>query len=480
MSASRCGLKSSEENFDNTNFAPLNSARSNSSSNVRENAYTLQHTTVELVAPDYDEEALIQGITEVSDESFYVIDLGCIRQQVLQWRTLLPRVVPYYAVKCNPNPVIIRLLAELGTNFDCASVAEIQLVQSMGVSADRIIFANPCKFPAHIRQAQRLGVNVMTFDNADELDKIAAQNPFAEVVLRIATDDSRAMCRFSTKFGAQPHHFEPLVAKCVELGLKLIGVSFHVGSGSSDDTVYPATLRAARTVFDIAAAHGFELDLIDIGGGFPGVQDWNPSFPQLAAGIRPALDELFPAHVRVVGEPGRYMVARSHALAVNVYARRLTEEASGDNVLYYVDDGVYGSFSCIPFDHQKPRPQMFADVRNREQRQCTVFGPTCDSMDCIAKDVSLPLLQPGDWLYFREMGAYTTASSTKFNGFFTSRFHYIDSDRDCCAELPPLPAWAQRNTGRAAADCSSDSDSGAYPSDNSDSEASSAVSDSDA
>jgi ornithine decarboxylase len=273
------------------------------------------------------------------------------------------------------------------------------------------------------------------------------------VVLRIATDDSKAMCRFSTKFGAQPHDWERLVQKCVDVNVQLVGVSFHVGSGSSDDTVYPQTLRTARALFDLAATYGFDLTLIDIGGGFPGVGDWNPTFPALAAGIRPALDELFPAHVRIIGEPGRYFVARSHTLCVNVYARRMP--ATDDNILYYIDDGVYGSFSCIPFDHQKPVPLVFSEGRNRPMRRCNIFGPTCDSIDCIGKDIELPEVNPGEWLYFRRMGAYTCASSTHFNGFFTSKFFYVDSDRHACASMEPL--LHARNAGIAAADvdCSS-------------------------
>jgi len=416
---------------------------------------------VQCLPRDYDQEALLQSFCERTDEAFYVVDLGCVRQQVAQWRALLPRVAPFYAVKCNPNPVIIRLLAEQGVNFDCASAVEIELVLSLGVDPERIIFANPCKFPAHIKAAHRMGVDLMTFDNADELVKIARCNPAARVVLRIATDDSKAMCRFSTKFGAQPHDFEALIRKCVELRLDLVGVSFHVGSGSSDNTVYPSTLRVARDVFDLAATHGIKMSLLDIGGGFPGVADWNPSFPQLAAGIRPALDELFPNNVRVIGEPGRYMVARSHALCVNVTSRRLTAEESGDNVLYYVDDGVYGSFSCMPFDHQKPEPQVFAEQRNRAVRKSTIFGPTCDSLDCLGKEFELPVMEPGEWLYFNIMGAYTSASTTHFNGFKTKVFYYVDSDPLACERQHVRAALEDACSSSSSSD---DSDAGSSPS----------------
>jgi ornithine decarboxylase len=416
---------------------------------------------VRVLPQNFDQESLLRTWTETSDEAFYVVDLGCVRQQVAQWRRLLPRVAPFYAVKCNPNPVIIKLLADQGVNFDCASQVEIELVLSQGVTPDRIIFANPCKFPAHIKAAHRMGVNLMTFDNEDELIKIAKCNPDAQVVMRIATDDSKAMCRFSTKFGVQNKDFESLIAKCVELRLDLVGVSFHVGSGSSDDTVYPNTLAVVRDVFDLAASYGIKMSLVDIGGGFPGVDEWNPNFPQLAAGIRPALDRLFPNTVRIIGEPGRYMVARSHTLVVNVTSRRLPDKDSGDNVLYYVDDGVYGSFSCMPFDHQRPQPQLLMSEDREcgnETRKSTIFGPTCDSLDCIGKEFQLPILEIGDWLYFNVMGAYTSASTTDFNGFKTKTFHYVDSD--------PLACQIQMEEAAS----SSDSDSGLSSGETSDSD----------
>jgi len=217
-------------------------------------------------------------------------------------------------MKCNPNPVIVKLLAKLGVNFDCASKAEIEQVLELGVSPDRIIFANACKMGPHVTYAREQMVDLMTFDSVDELIKIKQLHTEARVVLRIATDDSQAVCRLSAKFGAQLEDCEELVLVAIELGLDLVGVSFHVGSGSQDPYAVPKALHMARKVFDMAAVHGVEMRLLDIGGGFPGTPDWNPSFQTIASAIAPVLDELFPREVHVIAEPGRFFIAHSHVL----------------------------------------------------------------------------------------------------------------------------------------------------------------------
>lgn len=393
--------------------------------------YRFAGVNVECVDSNFDmREYLIEKTQTAEDGCFYTIDLGIVRKQLALWRAHLPRVTPHYAMKCNPNSVIVKLLAKLGVNFDCASKAEMEQVLELGVAPDRIIFANACKMGTHITYARDQLVDMMTFDSLDELVKIKSLHPDAKLVLRIAPDDSQAVCRLSAKFGAQVSDCEELIVAAVELGLDVVGVSFHVGSGSQDPQAVPAALRLARRVFDIAAAHGVEMTLLDIGGGFPGTPNWNPSFETIAAAITPVLDELFPRNVHVIGEPGRFLVAHSHVLATNVYARRMMMPKAGDatepHAMYYLDDGVYGSFSCIFFDHQHPHPIPLLSCA-RQPMRCTLFGPTCDALDTIAKDIVLPELHTGDWIYWRDMGAYTTASTTRFNGFVTSKFHYIDS-----------------------------------------------------
>ena len=223
------------------------------------------------------------------------------------------------AVKCNPDPYVLRLLAALGTGFDCASHGEISQVLRADVSPDRIIFANPCKAVSFIKNAARSGVNVMTFDNADELYKVARASPSAQLVLRILTDDSKSLCRLGLKFGAPLITVPGLLAKARELRLSVIGISFHVGSGCYDSSAFADAVGCARSAFDMGRAAGYEFSLLDVGGGFE-----DATFEKTADVLRNAIDFHFPdrAGLRIIAEPGRFFVARAFSLATNIIARR--------------------------------------------------------------------------------------------------------------------------------------------------------------
>ena len=311
---------------------------------------------------------------------------------------------------------VLRLLAKMGTGFDCASKAEIELVLGLGVHPSRIIYAQPCKTKSYIRYAAQVGVKQMTFDNVDELYKIQAFFPGAELVLRILTDDSASLCRLSTKYGASLGQTEQLLELAMELGLNVIGVSFHVGSGASDPAAFTKAVRDARKVFEQATTFGFEPMLLDIGGGFE-----DATFETFAGVLKDAITECFPANVRVIGEPGRYYVANAFTLATNVIARREVKDDvnGGQSYMLYLNDGVYGNFSNIIFDHQHPTAQVLeAACSIPRTTEYSIWGPTCDGIDAISGRCVLPyLLDVGDWLLFEKMGAYTKCSATRFNGF---------------------------------------------------------------
>lgn len=352
------------------------------------------------------------------EEALYIIDLGVVLKKYKQWVKYLPRVKPYYAIKCNPNPAIVRTLASLGVNFDCASKQEIQQILGSGISASRIIYANPTKMKSHINFAKGVGVDLMTFDNMAELEKVSECFPDARLVLRIITDDSNSVCKFSTKFGAPMDQTYNLLKRAKELCLNVVGISFHVGSGCMSTKSFVAAIQSAHTVFKQGEELGFEFKILDLGGGWPGTDDDGICFTEIADCIRPVLDQYFPPEVDIIAEPGRYFAAECHTLAVNVFAKRcMPDEENGKKFLYYINDGVYQSFNCIFFDHVHPKPLVFKNNGRTEQFKCTIFGPTCDSMDCIAKDINMPELEVGEWLYFKNMGAYTTAAASPFNGF---------------------------------------------------------------
>ncbi|KAK7504041.1 hypothetical protein BaRGS_00004773 [Batillaria attramentaria] len=358
------------------------------------------------------------------EDAFFLADLGDIAKKYEKWTELLPRVEPFYAVKCNQDHAVLKLLAQLGTGFDCASKDEIARVLKLGVSPSRIVFANPCKQKSFIRYAAKSDVDLMTFDNEAELYKIKVAFPTARLVLRILPPANfKVQCELGNKFGCHPHEARSLLAKAQELDLNVVGISFHVGSGVAEAEAFSAAVKTAAGVFDTGAKMGFNFDLLDIGGGFPGHADAPITFEEIATVLNESLNKYFPPkrNVRIIAEPGRFFVASAFSLCVNVIAKRTvcigSPEDDGEEkdvkdkgaFMYYVNDGVYGSFNCLLYDHAE------APVNPMEFR-CSVWGPTCDGLDQILKDIKLPELSVGDYLNFPDMGAYTVCAGSTFNG----------------------------------------------------------------
>eukprot|EP00961_Rhodomonas_salina_P166124 2238587-Rhodomonas_salina.1 len=393
---------------------------------------------------------------------------------------MLPRVTPFYAVKCNGDDVISKILARSGCGFDCASKAEIEYALSLGVPADKIIYANPCKQASMLRFARAHNVRLMTADNVEELHKIALVFPEAKIVMRIAVDDSKSLCRFNSKFGAPEHEWDSLLRTCVSLGLNMVGVSFHVGSGCGEVQPFADAVASARDAFEAAKAYGFAPYLLDCGGGWPGSDSGAFTFADVAMAISAAIEKHFPASegVEVMAEPGRYMVCASHTYAVSVIAKRQlsvcqlvdtadieafgarpnrdedaednkddsTDSEAEDNkdhpeemnisavdehgkapqVALYVSDGTYGSFNCVVFDHAELQPHVLnAKKGNQLTVPTKLFGPTCDSIDVVMGCTRLPEMRVGDWLYFSDMGAYTRCAASRFNGQGEHTVHYV-------------------------------------------------------
>lgn len=397
------------------------------------------------------------------ENAFFVCDLAEVYRQHMRWiKELGKRVEAFFAVKCNPDPHVLHLLAALGLGFDCASQPEISSILSLPIAVDpsRIIYANPCKAPSFIRHAASNGVNYMTFDNGDELLKVKKFHPHAKMVLRILTDDSGSLCRLGLKFGAPLSEVRTLLQKAKALEITVKGVSFHCGSGCTNPALYGDAVRRARWAFEVGAEEGFDFDLLDIGGGF---EDNN--FELIASVVRGALEDHFPVDgagkgIRIIAEPGRYYVSRAFELATNIIARRAARESEDDEpvemvdntvalveeekptVMYYINDGVYGAFNCILFDHQIVQPHVLTLSEtfiaepvygDKEMELCSVWGPTCDSIDLVQSRATLPtgLLRVGDWLRWEAMGAYTICAASQFNGFRRSEVRYtIDAKSD--------------------------------------------------
>ncbi len=436
------------------------------------------------------------GIESDLEDSFFVSDLGDVVRQFKLFKRLLPRIEPFFAMKCCPDPMVLQVLNRLGTGFDCASRGEIETVIGMGVDPSRIIYANPCKQPSHLRYAASQHVIMMTFDNEDELRKIKKNHPHAQLVMRIQTDDSKAACRLSLKFGAPLDRVTPLLQVAKELELNVIGISFHVGSGCYDVSAFGDAVVRARKAFDYAAQVGYKFNFLDVGGGFPGGHKKSGiTFPQIAQVLGPMVDELFDNTVRVIAEPGRYFISKAFTLSVQVTSRRTIRpdvESSDDKnkYMYYVNDGLYGSFNCLTFDHAEVNAKVLLrqgkfvydgalllndmsrddkmmgssdsgvssgesdyssddDMNSSggnnesvsvmsqqggdhdtgsEQFLSSIWGPTCDSIDCIGRDVLLPEMNVGDWLVYEDMGAYTMCAASNFNGFRKSTVIYTNTE----------------------------------------------------
>lgn len=326
-------------------------------------------------------------------------------------------VEPFYAMKCNPDPVIVRLLATLGCGFDCATKGEIELVTSglgdelsfapRGIQNDKIVYANPAKFQNHLDYAVQTGVRRTVFDGEDELYKLAKVNNTLpeskklELLLRITTDDKNSVCSFSNKFGCPVAEGPELLKIAHELGLNVVGVSFHVGSGCGDLHAYTVAFDHAANLFEAADEMGMpKMTMVDIGGGFPGDNAGTyradmPTFIDIAVCVREAIN-VFQARVddngtrklRYIAEPGRYFVSRSTTIATKIYGRK---GGKGNTQALYIDDGVYGSFNNVVYDHYHPVPlTLKASITESSDEQLetaadriptAVFGPTCDGLD---------------------------------------------------------------------------------------------------
>lgn len=392
----------------------------------------LQKHNVRLYGSDIEMYDVINDYLEEnpSEQAFYVIDLGELTAAVTKWHNLLPMIKPYYAIKCNPNPVILEALAALDINFDCASENEIKTIIEITQDPTRIIFANPCKMSSQIRYARANDVDLMTFDCEEELYKIKLYHPYAKLILRLAVDDSKSVCKFNKKFGCKLAQVQELLVIAKTLKLKIHGFSFHVGSNCSSADVFYEAIGECKKAIQIA--NGLEIypKLLDFGGGFPGTDGKTVGFEQIAEKINEAITDFFPTAeedgMEFIAEPGRYFAQRTHTLVMNVIGKKIVnaEKEEDKTIVYYLNDGVYGSFNCIFFDHEHPTILPFNE-RDGKQYKSLLWGPTCDSIDMISENVMLPELAIGEWVYVENFGAYTAAASSSFNGFRTNTYKYI-------------------------------------------------------
>lgn len=342
---------------------------------------------------------------------FMAVSLSRVAENYNYLRQRLPRVKIFYAIKANPDVAVLRHLAALGSNFDVASIGEIQLLSSLGIPGSRMIYANTVKPSGSIAAAAQTGVNAFTFDDESEIPKLAANAPGAQVLVRLQVENPAAVVNLNEKFGAGTAMALPLLQKAQLAGLTPAGICFHVGSQSLSAEAYGHAMATCRRLFDAAAEAGMPLHILDIGGGLPipEIDQQAPDLDAMTAAIAEALEEYFP-DTEIWAEPGRYMCGT----AVNLVTRVIGTKLRNGQPWYILDDGLYGSFNGLVFDHW----QYKLEFCRQGQLMSSVFaGPSCDSIDIVARDYMAPALQVGDLVLVPETGAYSSAAATCFNGF---------------------------------------------------------------
>ena len=347
-----------------------------------------------------------------------VLSLEEIKNNYNLLRKHLPGVRIHYAIKANPHPAILKIMDELNASFDVASDGEIRLLHSMGIDGSRLIYANPVKTPRGLAACRECGVTRMTFDSISEIEKIKRECPDATVLLRLRIDHSTALVDLNKKFGAGRERALELMLKAKAAGLDMAGIAFHVGSQTVYAQPYLEAIEITRELFDEARAAGLRLHILDIGGGFPiPTPDIDFNLPAILSQIDDQLEEYFP-QTEIWAEPGRYICGT----AVNLITSVIGVTERGKQPWYFLDEGLYGTFSGILFDQWDFELIPPADKEHLEKLPATFAGPSCDSLDIMFHDRETPLLDVGDLILVPACGAYTSASSTTFNGFSKAQF----------------------------------------------------------
>ncbi len=356
--------------------------------------------------------AQIRRLVKEFGSPLLVLDCERVRVQFRKLRKALPGVDLHYALKPMPHAAVVQTVLEEGGFLDLATTGEVQLVERLGVGPERCIHTHPIKREQDIRNALKFGVRTFVADNPDEVRKFARHTEHAELLLRVSFRSPGAMCDLSRKFGCDPEDLLALARLAAESGIEVRGLSFHVGSQAVDSAKHVEAIQACTKL--MAAARKEKLgtfDTLDIGGGFPidygqPVQD----IGRFCAPLRAALAKI-PQRVRIIAEPGRFIIGPAAIGVASVMGRARRE----GHWWYYLDDGLYGSYSGQLYDHARYPVEPLRD--SPERLPSVLAGPTCDSIDVIAENLMLPELKAGDLIVGRAMGAYTWASASEFNFF---------------------------------------------------------------
>ena len=352
-----------------------------------------------------------------------VLDQAAVRKQYRSLVNALPGVRMHYALKPLPHSAVVATLKAEGCGFDLATNGEVDVMLENQITPDDCIHTHPIKRDSDIRYALEYGCKVFVFDNPVELDKFIPYQDKAQLLLRDSFPNPETKVDLSKKFGCTPEAALPLLRKAKSMGLNVIGLSFHVGSQVPNARRHVEAITSCNQIIRDAAAEGITLQVLDIGGGFPvnyGADGTDFNIYDFCAPIREALSQT-PEGIRKLAEPGRFICAPCMTSVASVMGKA---ERFG-RTWYYLDDGLYGSYSGQLFDHiNYPKSAPYAVG---EAKPAVLAGPTCDSIDVIADDIDLPDMNVGDVIIGKMMGAYTWASATEFNFFRKASILVVDS-----------------------------------------------------
>lgn len=353
------------------------------------------------------------------DRPFLLVDPTIVRTKARRFKAAMPRVQPHYAVKANPHPTVLRTLIEEGVGFEIASIAELDLLLELGVPAEEIYYSNPVKSRAYLEYAAAKGVQWYVLDCVEEMRKIVAIKPDASLYVRIEVSNVGSDWPLSGKFGAQAAEVAEIIDEAVRLHADLAGVTFHVGSQCRNPENWRAGLESAKRVFRSMKLKGLRPRLLNLGGGYP-VRHTKPipSIETIAEVVNRGLAAFGP-EVRVMAEPGRYLVSD----AAWFVCRVVGTATRGGKRWAYLDAGMFGGII------ETTEGLQYDVVTERDGRLLpyTVAGPTCDSVDVVMREQLLPEdLQADDFAFIPNAGAYTTAYASNFNGFPLPEVRFVD------------------------------------------------------
>lgn len=350
----------------------------------------------------------IKGIVKEYGSPCLVLDSQRLRYNYNNLKNALPNVDLYYAVKANSELEVLRILDKEGSFFDVASGAEIEKCIEAGIDVEKLLYTHPIKNPKDIEVAIKYGSNTFVIDNLYELQKLPIHS---NIIIRVKTFDYECASNLSKKFGCEIKDTIDIALECKNRNMNVIGYCFHVGSQIVSNSAYADMLVCLKETYDVLEEKGFNLQLLDIGGGFPSVWSAPVDMYEFCAPIREHLKPF--EKYRIIAEPGRYLVNSAFTMIYSIIGKSIRDE----KIWYYVDEGIYGSFSTVIYDKMDVSIDYLKDSKETLE-PCVLTGPTCDCIDIISENALLPSdLEIGDILLTTYLGAYSISCATNFNGF---------------------------------------------------------------